>query len=149
METVLKEQLVIEELYHQQKVAVAAFRRENTSLQQTKKMFQTLTADNKGTRIKMFFNNVCMVTLTNWCPPAGMSQQVTSLKQEVCRLKALLGEEREGNEGKRREIGELRKAMEQLQYQSNDELQVRVCVYVCMCVGIILLLLRVEGKGTV
>ena len=48
METVLKEQLVIEELYHQQKMAVAALRSENTDLHHMKHATEALTSENKG-----------------------------------------------------------------------------------------------------
>ncbi len=48
MESVLKEQLVIEELYHQQKVAVAALKRENTQLNQLKQMNVAMGTKNKG-----------------------------------------------------------------------------------------------------
>lgn len=48
MDVLLREQLVIEELYHQQKMAVTALKRENTELQQIKHMNRALAAEKKG-----------------------------------------------------------------------------------------------------
>ena len=49
MENLLKEQLVIEELYHQQKMTVAVLRRENSDLQQLRLLYNSLASEKEGT----------------------------------------------------------------------------------------------------
>lgn len=98
IESMMKEQLVVEELYHQQKLTMGILCRENTELHQLQSLNETLNNEKEG-----------------------FQKQLHTSKKDLKMLKALVREKDEKLVKQEKEILELRNNLAKLQKQCHDK----------------------------